>query len=78
MVCRTAVSKARRFFRRGVATTFLCVFFQCLPIFLHRGRLADTKAALVTGESQLKSSEGVMRLMAAAVMSMARAQRCAA
>lgn len=41
-----------------------------------RGRLASTKAILAEGDPLLKSSEGIMRLMAAAVISMARAQRC--
>ena len=38
-------------------------------------RLAGVRTAMAAGDPLLKSSEGVMRLMAAAVMSMAKAQR---
>eukprot|EP00903_Cladosiphon_okamuranus_P016992 g15661.t1 len=40
-----------------------------------RHRLADAKAAVAGGDSVLRTSEGIMRLVAAAAMSMARAQR---
>ncbi|CAM9575627.1 unnamed protein product [Ectocarpus sp. 12 AP-2014] len=40
-----------------------------------RHRLADTRAAVASGDPSLRSSEGIMRLIAAAVMSTARAQR---
>ncbi|CAM9666023.1 unnamed protein product, partial [Ectocarpus sp. 8 AP-2014] len=40
-----------------------------------RHRLADTRAAVANGDPLLRSSEGIMRLIAAAVMSTARAQR---
>ncbi|CAM9933789.1 unnamed protein product [Scytosiphon promiscuus] len=40
-----------------------------------RHRLAETKTAVSNEDPQLRSSEGIMRLMAAAVMSMARAHR---
>ena len=45
---------------------------------LYRSRLADTKSAVAGGDPLLKTSEGIMRLMAASVMSTSRAQRCAA
>ena len=45
---------------------------------LCRDRLAGIKSAVAQGDPLLKSSEGIMRLVAASVMSTARAQRCVA
>lgn len=57
--------------KRGVATN---VPFSPRHHY-HSRQLAGTKAAMVSGDPLLKSSESVMRLVAAAVMSMTKVQR---